>query len=257
MYNPTELKQIYMDPKNDQGQGAQPAGQNPQGQGQTQPQPPQPPQGAGQGGAGQAQPQGIVPPAMYPPQGYPQGGMPGAYPQMPPQGYPQGGMQPGMYPPPGYPQPGMYSDMGMGGQQGLGGGMPTQEPEDTTPANFPLGTKFVQPIKITLPKNELSFDEKYFVTLLAGSISLSKEEKKRIIDSVPKLKQSQIDELINIFEEEKEKFAALSKKHVPKLEELAQQHYNEWMDLETESEQVQKKSEDQDKAEAIRKQLGL
>lgn len=235
-----------MDSQNTQGQGAQPAGQNPQGQGQTQQQPPQqanPPQGAGQ-----AQPQGAVPPEMYPPQGYPQGAVPpGMY---PPQGYPQGGMPP-MYP----PQGGMYGgDMGQGFPPQ---GMPPQEPEDNTPANFPLGTKFVAPLKIKLPKNDMSFDETYFVTLLAGSISLSREEKKRIIDSVPKLKQSQIDELINIFEEEKEKFAALSKKHVPQLEKLAQQHYNEWMDLETESEQVQKKSEDQDKAEEIRKQLGL
>jgi len=234
-----------MDPQNTQGQGAQPAGQNPQGQGQFQPQ-----------GAGQAQPQGAMPPGMYPPPGYQQGGMPpGMY---PPQGYPQGGMQPGMYPPPGYPQGGMYQDMGMGGGQGFPqGGMPPQEPEDTTPANFQLGTKFLQPLKIKLPKHDMSFDEDYFVKLLAGSISLSREEKKRIIESVPKLKQSQIDELINIFEEEKEKFAALSKKHVPQLEKLAQQHYNEWIDLETEYEQSQKENEDQDKAEAIRKQLGL
>lgn len=248
-----------MDPQNTQGAGAQPAGQNPQTN-------QQPPQGMPQQGAGQAQPQGGMPPGMYPPQGYPQQGMPGAYPpgMYPPQGYPQGGMPPGMYPPQGYPQQGgMYPDMGgqgFGGDMGQGfpqGGMPPQEPEDTTPANFPLGTKFVAPLRIKLPKHDMSFDENYFVTLLAGSISLSREEKKRIIESVPKLKQSQIDELINIFEEEKEKFAALSKKHVPQLEKLAQQHYNEWMDLETEYEQSQKKNEDQDKAEAIRKQLGL
>ncbi len=241
-----------MDPQNTQGAGAQPAGQNPQGQGQT-----QPPQ--------QVPPQGAVPPGMYPPQGYPQGGMPGAYPpgMYPPQGYPQGGMPPGMYTPQGYPQGGMYGDMGQGfgGDMGMGGfpqgGMPPQEPEDTTPANFQLGTKFVAPLKIKLPKHDMNFDEAYFVKLLAGSISLSREEKKRIIESVPKLKQSQIDELISIFEEEKEKFAALSKKHVPQLEKLAQQHYNEWIDLEAEYEQSQKKNEDQDKAEAIRKQLGL
>jgi hypothetical protein len=219
MYNPTELKKNHMDPKNNQGQG------------QTQP------------------------PQQMPPQGFPQGAMPpGMYPPMPPQGYPQGGMYPPGMPPQGFPQGGMYGDMG----QGFGGGvMPPQEPEDTTPANFQLGVKFVQPLKLKMPKNDMKFDEAYFMKLLAGSISLSKEEKKRIVESVPKLKQSQIDELINIFEEEKEKFAALSKKHVPQLEKLAQQHYNEWMDLETESEQSQKKDEDQAKAEEIRKQLGL
>lgn len=243
MYNLEEFKKNYMDPQNTQGAGAQPAGQNPQGQGQSQPPQQNPPQGMPPQGFPQGGMPGAYPPGMYPPQGYPQGGMPGAYP-------------PGMYPPQGFPQGGMYGDMG--GQQGFGGGaMPPQEPEDTTPANFPLGTKFVAPLKIKLPKHDMSFDEDYFVKLLAGSISLSREEKKRIVESVPKLKQSQIDELINIFEEEKEKFAALSKKHVPQLEKLAQQHYNEWMDLETEYEQSQKKNEDQDKAAAIRKQLGL
>ncbi|MCK9185914.1 hypothetical protein M0P48_00555 [Candidatus Gracilibacteria bacterium] len=189
-------------------------------------------QPAGQNPQGQGQTQ---PPQAMPPQGFPPQGM------YPPQGFPQGGMDPAM-----------YGNMGM-----MGGAMPPQEPEDNTPANFQLGTKFAQPLKIKLPAHDMSFDETYFLTLLAGSISLSRDEKKRIIESVPKLKQSQIDELISIFEEEKEKFAALSKKHVPQLEKLAQQHYNEWMDLETEVEQAKKKNEDQDKAEAIRKQLGL
>lgn len=84
-----------------------------------------------------------------------------------------------------------------------------------------------------------------------------KDEKRKIIESVPKLKQSQIDELIKIFEEEKRKFAELSKKHVPQLEQLAQKHFEEWVDLETEQEQKQKSEEDKTKAEEIRKQLGL
>ena len=108
-----------------------------------------------------------------------------------------------------------------------------------------------------VPANELNFDGKYFIRLLASSISLSKEEKKKIIESIPKLKQSQIDELIRIFEEEKQKFAALSKKHVPQLEKLAKQHFDEWMELEGEVQQTQRKEEDQGKADEIRKNLGL
>jgi hypothetical protein len=151
-------------------------------------------------------------------------------------------------------------------QQPPAGGMPvpppppqqqTPPPEDTTPANFQLGTKLPPQLKIKVPKNELKFDGDYFIRLLAGSISLSKDEKKKIIESIPKLKQSQIDELVRIFEEERQKFAALSQKHVPQLEKLATQHYNEWMDLEAESEQEGKKKEDEDKAAEIRKNLGL
>ena len=135
--------------------------------------------------------------------------------------------------------------------------MPAPVPEDTTPANFQLGTKFPPELKIKAPASELKFDEEYFIRLLAASISLSKDEKKKIVESIPKLKQAQIDELIRIFEEEKQKFAALSKKHVPQLEKLADQHYNDWMDLEAESQQEVKAEEDQSKADEIRKNLGL
>jgi DNA anti-recombination protein RmuC len=110
---------------------------------------------------------------------------------------------------------------------------------------------------VKAPKHDLKFDGDYFIRLLASSISLSKDEKKKIIESIPKLKQAQIDELIRIFEEEKQKFAALSKKHVPQLEKLAQQHHDEWMDLETEFTHTTKKKEDEGKADEIRKNLGL
>ena len=135
------------------------------------------------------------------------------------------------------------------------GAQPAQE--DKTPANFQLGTKLPTKLKVKVPKNELNFDGEHFIRLLAGSISLSKDEKKKIVDSIPRLKQEQIDELIKIFEEEKQKFAALSKKHVPQLEKLAQQHYAEWMQLEDEITQNEKKKEDAGKAEEIRKNLGL
>jgi hypothetical protein len=138
---------------------------------------------------------------------------------------------------------------------GAGAGAPAQE--DTTPANFQLGTKLPAQLKVKCPANEMKFDEDYFIRLLAGSISLSKDEKKKIVESIPKLKQAQIDELIRIFEEEKQKFAALSKKHVPQLEKLAQQHHDEWMDLENDTQLSSQKQEDSAKAEEIRKNLGL
>ena len=136
-------------------------------------------------------------------------------------------------------------------------GAPGAVPEDTTPANFQLGTKLPKELTVKIPKHSLKFDGNYFLRLLASSISLSKDEKKKIIDSIPKLKQGQIDELIRIFEEEKQKFAALSKKHVPQLEKLANQHYQEWMDLESDVVLTSKKQEDSNKAEEIRKKLGM
>jgi hypothetical protein len=108
-----------------------------------------------------------------------------------------------------------------------------------------------------LPAHQLSFDEQKFVELLAGSISLNKEEKKRIIDSIPKLSQHQVDELMRIFEDERSKFAELSEKHVGQLEKLAKQHAAEWEDIEMEYAATVKKDDEEAKAEAIRKQLGL
>ena len=167
-------------------------------------------------------------------------------------GAPMGGMpMGGANPYGGAPMPGDQNPYGANPY----GGAPM--PEDTSPANFLLGTKLPPVLKVKVPPHSLNFDGDYFVRLLAGSISLSKDEKKKIVESVPKLKQSQIDELIRIFEEEKQKFAALSKKHVPQLEKLAVQHYDEWMELESETELSAKKQQDDGQADAIRKQLGI
>jgi len=144
----------------------------------------------------------------------------------------------------------------MGGQFG-GPTPPPAQPEDKTPANFQLGAKLPKVLNIPVPKHELKFDEQYFLRLLAGSISLTKDEKKRIVESIPKLRQAQVDELVKIFEDEKKKFAELSKKYTEQLEKLAQKHFEDWMDLEN-SYKLQKKSvEDDQKAEEIRKKLGL
>lgn len=112
-------------------------------------------------------------------------------------------------------------------------------------------------LTVKIPPHGLKFDEQYFLKLLAGSISLTKEEKVKIIESVPKLKQSQVDELIRIFEEEKQKFAQLSAKHLDQLEKLSEKHYQDWMDIEIGQEHQAKSQEDQKKADEIRKQLGL
>lgn len=99
------------------------------------------------------------------------------------------------------------------------------------------------------------FDEVYFLKMLSGSISLTKNEKKKIVESVSKLSQYQIDELIKIFEEERRKFAELDEKHQVKIRELQQKQAEDWKDLEMDKQAVAQKNEEEAKAEALRAKL--
>lgn len=104
---------------------------------------------------------------------------------------------------------------------------------------------------------ETQFDEQKFLSLLRGSISLTRDEKWRIIMAIPKLSQFQLDELQKILEEEKHKFSELSPKHLLQLQKLEQKHADDWRDLQAVSIQQNAKSQEQQQAEEIRKQLGL
>lgn len=111
---------------------------------------------------------------------------------------------------------------------------------------------------IVVPSHpETNFDEQLFLTLLRGSISLTRDEKWRIIQAIPKLSQFQIDELQKILDEEKKKFSALSPKHLLQLMKLEQKHAEDWKDLQSITIQEGAKQEEQQQAEDIRKQLGL
>lgn len=134
---------------------------------------------------------------------------------------------------------------------------PTPPAPPSPPAHFQLGALLPPVLKVKVPQHELQFDEQKFLHLLAGSISLTKDEKQRIVESIPKLKQSQIDELVKIFEEERVKFAELGQEHVPQLDKLAKQHYEDWIDIELKQQQTSQADEDARKAEEIRKQMGL
>ena len=112
--------------------------------------------------------------------------------------------------------------------------------------------------KITIPSHPTtSFDEQKFLTFLRGSISLTRDEKWRIIQAVPKLSQFQVDELQKILEEERRKFGELSPKHLAQLKKLEEKHADDWRDLQAVTVQQSQKAEDQQEANAIRKQLGL
>ena len=111
---------------------------------------------------------------------------------------------------------------------------------------------------LSIPEHpETSFDEQRFLLLLRGSISLTRDEKWRIIQAVPKLSQFQIDELQKILDDERRKFGELSPKHLLQLMKLEQKHCEDWKDLQSLMVQKNAKQEEQDQADAIRKQLGL
>ncbi len=112
--------------------------------------------------------------------------------------------------------------------------------------------------KVIVPLHpETNFDEQKFLTMLRGSISLTRDEKWRIIQAIPKLSQFQIDELQKILEEEKFKFSQLSPKHLKHLQQLEKKHGEDWKDLQALYVQNAAKQKEQSQADEIRKQLGL
>jgi len=111
---------------------------------------------------------------------------------------------------------------------------------------------------IVVPEHpETKFDEQMFLTLLSGSISLTRDEKWRIVQAIPNLSQFQIDELQKILTEEKRKFSELSPKHLLQLMKLEQKHTEDWKDLQSVTVQEGAKQEEDAQADEIRKQLGL
>ncbi|ALM09777.1 MAG TPA: hypothetical protein DEB30_05790 [Candidatus Peribacter riflensis] len=195
---------------------------------------------------------------------------------------PAGGLDPTQVfgsPPP--PPPAQGQQTG-GAQQGDGAAMPA----DQGPPPPPVGTKATKEMgfddedlkilgevgnyrfgSITValtndnipipPHSETKFDDQQFLTLLRGSISLTRDEKWRIIMAIPKLSQFQIDELQKILEEERRKFSELSPKHLLQLQKLEQKHAEDWRDLQAISVQQTARGQEQSEADAIRKQLGL
>lgn len=171
-------------------------------------------------------------------------------------------------------------------QQGGQGDQGAQPPQDTSPPPPPVGTVATKEMgydeedikilaevgnyrfssvaaaltneNISVPVHpDTTFDDQNFLTLLRGSISLTRDEKWRIIQAIPKLSQFQIDELQKILTEEKEKFAQLSPKHLKHLMQLEKKHSEDWKDLQSIFVQGQAKEQEQSQADEIRKQLGL
>ena len=110
---------------------------------------------------------------------------------------------------------------------------------------------------IKMPPHTFNFDENKFLRLLAGSISLTKDEKWKIIQFIPKLSQTKIEQLMSILEEEQRKFQELAAEHGDHLKKLEEKHMMEWKDLEYKYEQKTRRNNDASKADEIRKNLGI
>jgi len=95
-----------------------------------------------------------------------------------------------------------------------------------------------------LPPHDLDFDQIEWLTLLSASLSLSVEEKLRIILSLNKLTLLQVEELIKIFREEQLKFAELEDKHQRELSRLRVTHAYEWEEVVKRLQQAMEKKAD-------------
>ena len=107
------------------------------------------------------------------------------------------------------------------------------------------------------PHPNTQFDDENFLALLEGSISLTFEEKQRVIEAIPRLSIEQINELISIFEEEKTKFAELEKEFAGDVAKLKKEREKE---LETQQVKIEEKGaadEDAAAAEELKRQMGL
>lgn len=107
------------------------------------------------------------------------------------------------------------------------------------------------------PHPNTTFDEVYFLTLLEGSISLTLEEKQKVIDAIPRLSIEQINELIKIFEEEKQKFAELEKEYGEDVKKLKEEREREFELAKVKEEEQSEAEKEAAEAEALKKQLGL
>ena len=114
------------------------------------------------------------------------------------------------------------------------------------------GNLFVIP-----PHPNTQFDEANFLTLLEGSISLTMEEKQRVIDAIPRLSIEQINELISIFTEEKQKFAELENEFADDVAKLKAEREKEMELTEMKQEEAGEEAADRAAAEALKRQMGL
>ncbi|NJP04006.1 hypothetical protein HC823_01975 [Candidatus Gracilibacteria bacterium] len=139
--------------------------------------------------------------------------------------------------------------------QTSGGTQPTT-PADPNARQGQLGTKGKHYLVIP-PHPNTQFDEENFLTLLEGSISLTLEEKNRVIEAIPRLSIEQINELIKIFEEEKQKFSELEAEFADDVAKLKKEREMEIQMDENRKEEASEADDDAAAAAALRANLDL
>jgi len=105
-------------------------------------------------------------------------------------------------------------------------------PGDFNPIGMFIEWLPLEGIAFGLPS--LEHERVRFLRLLASSISLSKHEKRRMVVTMPDLREAQVTELLSIFEEEQQKFHTLAPNHFNQLWRLAFQHAHQWLELQAE-----------------------
>ena len=240
----------------------QPGGHNPQPNPQWGGFQPPPQHGGGTPQGGQPLPPNFFPQQGHPipPAGVPPGGgfvgqnqFPQQYPQQYPQhqgAIPQQPMNHGM--PMSAQQPPMHP---MGGMTPPPAGPPVPAPPPDPNARLGQLKTRGQHIFIIPPHPNTTFDEEYFLALLEGSISLTMEEKQRVIDAIPQLRIEQINELISIFEEEKQKFSELENEFSDDVQRLKHEREKEIEIVGTQKEEASANEDAQKEAEALRRSL--
>ena len=166
----------------------------------------------------------------------------------------------------------MAGGQGDGSQQGgSGAAFDEQEAErrvqeflKSTPPPEPRGSAYKHTqdfasfaTAVAMPGHTTIFDEKYFLYLFAGSLVLSLTEKKDILNRIPQLSQFQIDELVKILEEEKQKFDLLENEHPEQIQKMRQETKRDWDILEMEIPKQAAAESATSEADEIRKKLGL
>jgi hypothetical protein len=105
------------------------------------------------------------------------------------------------------------------------------------------------------------FDEKFFLGLLENSLSLNLFEKKRVVDAIPTISQYQVDELVKVFEDERVEFKKLMPTEGEVIKQYVTKARKEWIQLyelyRTEDLKFEQASEEQEKIDDIKKNLGL
>ena len=84
-----------------------------------------------------------------------------------------------------------------------------------------------------LPKRDdlPGFDRDLFLDALSGSIALDKTQKERAFASYAQLSPLQVQELVNTFQEERQRFSSLPKKEIETFQQQLQQSQMAWADL--------------------------